>query len=92
MFHIRSDRALPGQNSTARRSDTFACEREGVQRSRVKGAAERLRGTTSPLEEHQSLMPAISLASCFLPWMLPWRAIMMRWAWGEPAPCMDSVR
>mgnify|MGYP007043257032 CR=1 FL=1 len=21
-----------------------------------------------------------------------WRAIMMRWAWGEPAPCMDSVR
>ena len=51
MLEIRSDRALPGQNSTARRSDTFACERERVQRNRVKGAAERLRGTKSPLEE-----------------------------------------
>ena len=51
MLEIRSDGALPGQNSTARRSDTFACEREGVQRNRVKGAAERLRGTKSPLEE-----------------------------------------
>ena len=40
----------------------------------------------------QRVMPAISLASCFLPWMLPWRAIMMRCACGEPAPCMDSVR
>ena len=37
-------------------------------------------------------MPAINLASSFLPWMLPWRAIMIRWAWGEPAPWRDSVR
>ena len=28
------------------------------------------------------------LASFFFSWMLPWRAIMMRWAWGEPAPCI----
>ena len=30
-------------------------------------------------------------ARCF-PDMLTWRAIIMRWAWGEPAPCIDSVR
>ena len=39
-----------------------------------------------------SLMWAKVLASPFFISRLPWRAIMMRWAWGEPAPCMDSVR
>ena len=37
-------------------------------------------------------IPAMFLASFFFSWIFPWRAIMMRWAWGEPAPCMDSVR
>ena len=36
--------------------------------------------------------PARSLASCFLCSMFDWRAIMMRCACGEPAPCIDSVR
>ena len=40
----------------------------------------------------QSLIPAMFLASFFLPWMFPCRAIITRCAWGEPAPCMDSVR
>ena len=66
-FIFRSDRALPGQNSTARRATRLLCGREGVQRSRVNGAAECLRGMQSPLEGTQSTMPAISLASCFLP-------------------------
>ena len=39
-----------------------------------------------------SLLWAMALASSFLCSRVPWRAIMMRWAWGEPAPCMDSVR
>ena len=33
-----------------------------------------------------------ALASSFLWARLPCREIMIRWAWGEPAPCMDSVR
>ena len=37
-------------------------------------------------------MPAMFRASCFLPSMLHCREIMIRCAWGEPAPCMDSVR
>ena len=36
--------------------------------------------------------PARALASSFLWSMLDWRAIMIRWACGEPAPCMLSVR
>ena len=35
---------------------------------------------------------AMALASSFLWSRLDWRAIMMRCACGEPAPCMDSVR
>ena len=38
-FIFRSDRALPGQNSTAHRATRLLCGREGVQRSRVNGAA-----------------------------------------------------
>ena len=37
-------------------------------------------------------MRAILRASSFFISMLDWRAIMMRWACGEPAPCMDSGR
>ena len=37
-------------------------------------------------------IPAIFLARSFLASRLAWRRIMMRWAWGGPAPCMDSVR
>ena len=34
----------------------------------------------------------MALASSFFCSMLPWREIMIRCAWGEPAPCIDSVR
>ena len=37
-------------------------------------------------------MRAIFLARSFFISMLDWRAIMMRCACGEPAPCMDSGR
>ncbi len=37
-------------------------------------------------------IPAIFLARPFLASRSAWRRIMIRWAWGGPAPCMDSVR
>ena len=47
---------------------------------------------SKPIIFPYSLIWAIALASSFLCSRLPWRAIMIRWAWGEPAPCRDSVR
>ena len=59
-FIICSDRALPGQNAAARGT---ACPPLGA-----SGAA-CPRWINPP--QNQSTMPAMSLASCFLPWMLP---------------------
>ena len=51
----------------------------------------------APLLLSSSTLPsfftrAITRASSFFPSRSPCRDIMMRCAWGEPAPCIDSVR
>ncbi len=44
------------------------------------------------LQNFSYLTFAMFFASCFFASMFPCRAIMMRCACGEPAPCIDSVR
>jgi hypothetical protein len=46
------------------------------------------------LESNQSFsfMPQSFLATFCLLFKLTWREIIILCAWGEPAPCMDSVR
>lgn len=39
-----------------------------------------------------SFIPQRAFATRCFSFIFTWREIMMRWAWGDPAPCMDSVR
>ena len=90
---VGSGRALPARNTSARATGRGSLAVRGRGGYRTLGQRPKVRiqgGQRPPWTAYW--MPAISLAICFLAWMLPWRAIMMRWAWGEPAPCMDSVR